>query len=74
MSRQRSSSCCCSIKHGACRCLRNANTPRPLALPQWREARDALPDSVRVLEMTIDDSWLRDSGPTVRCPAALALH
>jgi agmatine/peptidylarginine deiminase len=29
------------------------------------EARAALPDSIRVLEMTIDDSWLRDSGPTV---------
>jgi hypothetical protein len=33
---------------------------------QWMEARAALPDSIRVLEMTIDDSWLRDSGPTVR--------
>lgn len=30
----------------------------------WLEARAALPDSIRVLEMTIDDSWLRDSGPT----------
>lgn len=34
-------------------------------LLQWQEAREALPDSVRVIEATIDDSWLRDSGPTV---------
>lgn len=33
---------------------------------QWAEARAALPDHVRVVEMTHDDSWLRDSGPTVR--------
>jgi hypothetical protein len=36
------------------------------AVLQWLEARAALPDDIRVLEMTIDDSWLRDSGPTVR--------
>jgi agmatine/peptidylarginine deiminase len=34
-------------------------------LMQWQEARDALPDSIRVLEMTHDDSWLRDTAPTV---------
>jgi agmatine deiminase len=32
---------------------------------QWQEARTALPDHVRVVEMTIDDSWLRDTAPTV---------
>ncbi|KAI8476561.1 MAG: hypothetical protein J3K34DRAFT_453147 [Monoraphidium minutum] len=31
----------------------------------WAEARAALPDHVRVVEMRHDDSWLRDSGPTV---------
>ncbi|GBF91832.1 agmatine deiminase [Raphidocelis subcapitata] len=31
----------------------------------WGEARAALPDNVRVVEMCHDDSWLRDSGPTV---------
>jgi hypothetical protein len=36
-----------------------------LTLLQWQEARDALPDSIRVLEMTHDDSWLRDTAPTV---------
>jgi hypothetical protein len=34
--------------------------------PKWSDARAALPDHVRVIEMTHDDSWLRDSGPTVR--------
>jgi hypothetical protein len=37
---------------------------------QWQEARQALPDSVRVVEMTHDDSWLRDTGPTVSACAA----
>lgn len=37
-----------------------------VALLQWQEAREALPDSIRVVEMTIDDSWLRDTAPTVR--------
>jgi len=31
---------------------------------QWQEARNALPEHVRVVEMTIDDSWLRDTAPT----------
>eukprot|EP00879_Flechtneria_rotunda_P024032 GHRR01025454.1.p2 GENE.GHRR01025454.1~~GHRR01025454.1.p2 ORF type:complete len:102 (+),score=35.08 GHRR01025454.1:129-434(+) len=30
----------------------------------WLEARDALPDNVRVVEMTTDDAWLRDTAPT----------
>lgn len=34
-------------------------------LLQWQEARDALPNSIRVLEMMHDDSWLRDTAPTV---------
>lgn len=37
----------------------------PVLSLQWQEAREALPDSIRVVEMTIDDSWLRDSAPTV---------
>ena len=32
---------------------------------QWDEAREALPDTIRVVEATVDDSWFRDSGPTV---------
>jgi hypothetical protein len=38
---------------------------------QWQEARDALPGSIRVVEMTIDDSWLRDTAPTVSARAWL---
>lgn len=35
-----------------------------LASPElWMEARAALPPNVRVVDMTIDDIWLRDSGP-----------
>lgn len=30
---------------------------------QWRNARTMLPERVRVVEMSTDDSWLRDSGP-----------
>jgi hypothetical protein len=36
------------------------------AKTQWGEARAALPGHVRVLEMAHDDSWMRDTGPTVR--------
>jgi hypothetical protein len=36
---------------------------------QYHEARKAVPSSIRVVEMTIDDSWLRDSGPTVSAGA-----
>jgi len=32
---------------------------------QWADARASLPDHVRVVETCHDDSWLRDSGPTV---------
>jgi len=31
---------------------------------QWRNARTRLPSSVRVVEATADDAWVRDSGPT----------
>ena len=31
---------------------------------QWRNARTRLPASVRVVEATTDDAWVRDSGPT----------
>ena len=31
---------------------------------QWRNARNRLPASVRVVEATTDDAWVRDSGPT----------
>jgi agmatine deiminase len=31
---------------------------------QFERARAALPDSVRVVEVSTDDSWLRDTGPT----------
>ncbi|XP_047314255.1 agmatine deiminase-like [Impatiens glandulifera] len=31
---------------------------------QWANARSQLPKSVRVIEMSLNDSWLRDSGPT----------
>jgi agmatine deiminase len=31
---------------------------------QWRNARGRLPSSVRVVEATSDDAWVRDSGPT----------
>ncbi|MDZ5452415.1 agmatine deiminase [Labrys sp. ZIDIC5] len=30
---------------------------------QWRHARACLPDTVRLVEMSSNDSWLRDSGP-----------
>jgi agmatine deiminase len=31
---------------------------------QYERARAALPDSVRVVELSTDDAWLRDTGPT----------
>jgi len=31
---------------------------------QFERARAALPDSVRVVELSTDDAWLRDTGPT----------
>jgi agmatine deiminase len=31
---------------------------------QWVHARSVLPPEVRIVEMTTDDAWIRDSGPT----------
>ncbi|XP_047971029.1 agmatine deiminase-like [Salvia hispanica] len=31
---------------------------------QWKNARSHLPEHIRVVEMSMNDSWLRDSGPT----------
>ncbi|KAL2935482.1 Agmatine deiminase [Bienertia sinuspersici] len=31
---------------------------------QWANARSQLPPNVRVVEMSMNDSWFRDSGPT----------
>jgi len=31
---------------------------------QWRNARNRLPPEVRVVEMSSDDAWMRDCGPT----------
>ncbi|KAJ6293755.1 hypothetical protein OIU76_021921 [Salix suchowensis] len=31
---------------------------------QWKNARSQLPENVRVLEMSMNDSWFRDTGPT----------
>ncbi|KAG0626365.1 hypothetical protein M758_2G120800 [Ceratodon purpureus] len=31
---------------------------------QWESARSQLPPSVRVLEMSMNDAWFRDTGPT----------
>jgi agmatine deiminase len=31
---------------------------------QWSHAREVLSDSIRVIEMSTNDSWIRDSGPT----------
>lgn len=31
---------------------------------QWRHARDTLSPEIRVIEMSTNDSWIRDSGPT----------
>lgn len=32
---------------------------------QWANARSQLPSNVRVVEMSMNDSWFRDTGPTV---------
>lgn len=32
---------------------------------QWQHARDVLADDIRVVEMTTNDSWMRDIGPTI---------
>ena len=32
---------------------------------QWENARSALPQAVRVVEISSDDAWMRDVGPTV---------
>ncbi|KAM0982853.1 hypothetical protein ACFX2J_015595 [Malus domestica] len=31
---------------------------------QWANARSQLPENVRVIEMSLNDSWFRDTGPT----------
>lgn len=31
---------------------------------QWARARASLPEHIRVVEMTLDDAWLRDQAPT----------
>ncbi|GMQ11120.1 hypothetical protein CsSME_00053884 [Camellia sinensis var. sinensis] len=31
---------------------------------QWANARSQLPQNIRVIEMSMSDSWLRDTGPT----------
>ncbi|XP_015883094.1 agmatine deiminase [Ziziphus jujuba] len=31
---------------------------------QWENARSQLPETVRVIEMSMNDSWFRDTGPT----------
>lgn len=31
---------------------------------QWKNARSLLPEQIRVVEMSMNDSWLRDTGPT----------
>ncbi|CAN6878958.1 unnamed protein product [Brassica oleracea] len=32
---------------------------------QWENAGKQLPEEIRVVEMSMNDSWFRDSGPTV---------
>ncbi|XP_042481420.1 agmatine deiminase isoform X2 [Macadamia integrifolia] len=32
---------------------------------QWENARNQLPKDIRVVEMSINDSWFRDTGPTI---------
>ncbi|KAL6279748.1 hypothetical protein ACE6H2_016629 [Prunus campanulata] len=32
---------------------------------QWANARRQLPENIRVIEMSLNDSWFRDTGPTV---------
>uniref|UniRef100_A0A2P2K7G7 Agmatine deiminase n=1 Tax=Rhizophora mucronata TaxID=61149 RepID=A0A2P2K7G7_RHIMU len=31
---------------------------------QWKNARSQLPENIRVIEMSMNDSWFRDTGPT----------
>lgn len=33
---------------------------------KWENARMMLPESIRVIEMSMGDAWFRDTGPTVR--------
>ncbi|KAH7549234.1 hypothetical protein JRO89_XS13G0002300 [Xanthoceras sorbifolium] len=35
------------------------------SVAQWDNARSQLPDNIRVIEMSMNDSWFRDSGPTI---------
>uniref|UniRef100_A0A7N0V8H4 Uncharacterized protein n=1 Tax=Kalanchoe fedtschenkoi TaxID=63787 RepID=A0A7N0V8H4_KALFE len=35
---------------------------------QWANARSQLPPHIRVIEMSMNDSWFRDTGPTVSNP------
>lgn len=35
---------------------------------QWENARSQLPENIRVIEMSMNDSWFRDTGPTVSFP------
>ena len=35
---------------------------------QWTNARSQLPENIRVIEMSINDAWFRDTGPTVSFP------
>lgn len=37
-----------------------------LIIIQWENARSQLPEQIRVVEISMNDSWLRDTGPTVR--------
>ncbi|ESR54092.1 hypothetical protein CICLE_v10020592mg [Citrus x clementina] len=32
---------------------------------QWENARSQLPENIRVIEMSMNDSWFRDTGPTI---------
>ncbi|XP_060173837.1 agmatine deiminase-like isoform X1 [Lycium barbarum] len=43
---------------------------------QWENARSLLPKHIRVVEMSMNDSWFRDTGPTfvIRNTAANAEH
>ncbi len=41
---------------------------------QFEHARASLPPAVRVVEMSSDDSWMRDVGPTFVCDGAGALR
>ncbi|PQQ08416.1 hypothetical protein Pyn_20900 [Prunus yedoensis var. nudiflora] len=32
---------------------------------QWANARSQLPENIKVIEMSLNDSWFRDTGQTV---------